>query len=1554
MAEARAMARSEPYNRPRRNSEYAAKTYTYSTRGGVWNSGDTAMEVMTNMARGLVTSAQSRANRIQRAIVNAVFPSTTATWYLSLGSAYLLQRYVPQFHQHMIQLPLVNRLTDRFAQLSAGVLVSGTGLWLAGIWGSRTLLKWLLSYKGYLYEPVSKTSTLTIIWLMTVRLLEGFGKPLTYSFQRVLPSLPVPALSETCRRYLLSARPLMDDVEYDRMVRLAHDFEHNEGPGLQFFLKLKALWASNYVSDWWERFVYLRSRDSLMINSNYYIMDAYSWSPTHVQAARAGNLVHNLMLFKRQLDRCEIEPLLIQGAVPLCMSQHVRTFGTCRIPQLEEDVIEHYPESAHIAVYCKGRFYVVNCFDVKGVRLSPRDLEKQFDYILEDADHDADKPTFAEHHLPAMTASDRTTWANFRSDHMGEGVTRASLEAIERAVIFVVLDDSSPENPDMKDWAEGHPLAKSLLHGNGYNRWFDKSITLVIFANGRCGVNCEHSWADAPVAAYAFESMLAMEFSGTGYDDNGLNKAVPQARTEPKLPLRLKFAFDEQAESIVREAVDTATKAINDLDHRLLPFTDYSKGLMKRCKLSPDGWLQMALQLAYFRDQGRFAQTYEASMTRLFRDGRTETVRPVTDDSVAFVRAMEDPKSSKEECIALLRSAVDRHVIAFKDAMAGRGIDRHLFCLYVVSIARGIESKFLNEVLSKPWMLSTSQTPVQQTKLFDIKNNLNKISTGGGFGPVTDDGYGVSYIIGSDSLVSFHVTSKNSSDKTSSHRFAKNIEKAMADIKALFCSIMAHLPDLANEHILPLLQLNDELFRLTQHEDKINVTSIVAVGDQSSGKTSIIEALSGVNLPRGEGIVTRVPLMLKLRNAGDEAERVLLKPLNRDESISEKVISDLDRVSESVANMTDDLVGSDKDVEDKPLELTIFRKNQVDLTLIDLPGMTRVAVEGQSENIEETIKAMYKKYMDPKEAVLLNVVNATSDVTASASLQLSRTVDKDKERTLVCLTKIDLCPPKALRKALEGARKLCGPGTAFLVRNRTQEESEADMSNDEARQLEQDCLKDIFPDNAHRQGIAGLTQQLVQLQAERIHATLPKVKTAIEEALLDVRTRLRELPRKPTSEFEALREISNRLEGFVKKIKDEVQGRTSDDHALLQRGVLEDFLEGSHEVELDSARHQDIDLGDDMKLRVMLLPPTHNQDVRLSCRMASESTSSPWPEDLVVMGHVTYRTAAQTVTLPFERNNDGEIQLPGTRGITVHSVQLVLCQKSVKSTDADALLCAQLDQLAHSSPSSLERKLAGLYHESTFFSASFHAELVKRCSHLRGGDGLPGTVPANVTTEQLKRLRKDLPTLALDFVNQVAEAVSRKSHVLLAEAFQGIQAKQVVCAAAQTYLEAQAKSARHQVTRVIEWEKSVTTTNHYFMSIVSDLLSDLERGRLLVMLPGKSEPLTWADVRKESNETQELLQVQIRLCAYWKVMLKRLTDSIILATRYELVIKPFLLDEDNISSAIANVLQAEEQPFRMGMPMQGELDQIDELSERERSLVEAKTRIEEARVPSLL
>ncbi len=121
----------------------------------------------------------------------------------------------------------------------------------------------------------------------------------------------------------------------------------------------------------------------------------------------------------------------------------------------------------------------------------------------------------------------------------------------------------------------------------------------------------------------------------------------------------------------------------------------------------------------------------------------------------------------------------------YRNAMTGKGVDRHIFCLYVVSKYLELDIPFLKEVLSEPWRLSTSQTPASQTNLINFNKNPEYTSAGGGFGPVSEDGYGVSYIV-YEEMIFFHVSSKRSSANTSSERFCNEIQQAMKDLKGMF------------------------------------------------------------------------------------------------------------------------------------------------------------------------------------------------------------------------------------------------------------------------------------------------------------------------------------------------------------------------------------------------------------------------------------------------------------------------------------------------------------------------------------------------------------------------------------------------------------------------------------------------------------------------------------------------------------------------------------------------------------------------------------------------
>ncbi|XP_037623796.1 carnitine O-palmitoyltransferase 1, liver isoform isoform X1 [Sebastes umbrosus] len=728
-------------------------------------------------------SWKKRFIRFKNGVMTGVYPGSPGGFMIVVVSYMSYNKYqqldpslglIAKLGQHV---PISRYISTDSQRIVGGVLV-GTGLWVTIIMIMRNVLKSLLSWHGWMHARHGSVSWSTRLWMVLVKVFSG-RKPMLYSFQNSLPRLPVPTIKDTCERYLESVRPLMEDERYERMEGLTKDFEKNLGPRLQWYLKLKSWWASNYVSDWWEEYIYLRGRGPIMVNSNYYAMDFLYVFPTSIQAARAGNAIHAIMLYRRKLDRAQIKPIyLLANKVPLCSAQWERMFNTTRVPGLETDILQHVNESKHIAVYHKGRYFKVWMF-YDGRLLLPREIEQQMERILADKS----EPLPGEEKLAALTAGDRTPWAQARETFFVRGKNKQSLDIIEKAAFFVTLDDTEQRFEADNPVKSLDKYAKSLLHGKCYDRWFDKSFNLIVFKNGTMGLNAEHSWADAPIIGHLWEHVLSMDPIKLGYTDEGHCCGEPH----PNLPGPLRLSWDIPAAclEVVESSLTVARNLADDVDSHIFPFSDFGKGLIKKCRTSPDAFIQIALQLAHYRDKKKFCLTYEASMTRLFREGRTETVRSCTMETCAFVRAMIGAET-REDCLKLLKLAAEKHQNLYRLAMTGEGIDRHLFCLYVVSKYLGEDSPFLREVLSEPWRLSTSQTPLQQLELFDLVKHPEYVSSGGGFGPVADDGYGVSYIIVGENLINFHISSKHSSPETDSHRFGSNIRQAMLDMLDLF------------------------------------------------------------------------------------------------------------------------------------------------------------------------------------------------------------------------------------------------------------------------------------------------------------------------------------------------------------------------------------------------------------------------------------------------------------------------------------------------------------------------------------------------------------------------------------------------------------------------------------------------------------------------------------------------------------------------------------------------------------------------------------------------
>ncbi|ESQ29440.1 hypothetical protein EUTSA_v10024158mg [Eutrema salsugineum] len=348
-----------------------------------------------------------------------------------------------------------------------------------------------------------------------------------------------------------------------------------------------------------------------------------------------------------------------------------------------------------------------------------------------------------------------------------------------------------------------------------------------------------------------------------------------------------------------------------------------------------------------------------------------------------------------------------------------------------------------------------------------------------------------------------HVVSKTSSAlaivETNSHE-----DKVVA--------IEAPIVSSYNDRIRPLLDTVDRLRNLNVMREGIQLPTIVVVGDQSSGKSSVLESLAGISLPRGQGICTRVPLVMRLQRSPNPEPEIWL------EFGDQVVPTDEERITEAICAATDVIAGSGKGVSDTPLTLHVKKSGVPDLTMVDLPGITRVPVNGQPEDIYEQISGMIMKYIEPQESIILNVLSATVDFTTCESIRMSRQVDKTGVRTLAVVTKADMAPEGLLQKVTADDVSI---GLGYVcVRNRIGEET-----YEEAR-MQEELLFSTHPMlsmiDGGIVGIPVLAHKLMQIQGMMISRCLPEIERKINEKMENSVLELNNLPIVMASAGEAL------------------------------------------------------------------------------------------------------------------------------------------------------------------------------------------------------------------------------------------------------------------------------------------------------------------------------------------------------------------------------------------------------------------------------------------------
>lgn len=610
-----------------------------------------------------------------------------------------------------------------------------------------------------------------------------------------LPQLPMPTLRDTVEKFLPTALPLCESEEEKRTLIDACDTFEEQARHLQARLmrRRNKFADSSWLQQWWNQLSYLQVRDPVAVHVSYFLSVDYDKTlpsqeeldedteSTRYFGAKGPSVLRGaaaiISAAKVRKRVCSGQQACDKvGDQPLCSTGYKYLFHSTRIPRRESDTVKLYDpaRNKHCIVAIKGYFFAVPFVDAQENPLPLGTLVQHLSKCQQMAEeNEANVPKIGIGWLSG--GCDRDFWAACRNKLSKYKSFREALAVLESGAFVICLDDVKPECRSES--------SKMFLRGvDGSNRFFDKSVNIIVNGLGQAALLGEHSMMDGSIPMLICNQMQKDKYSsrriqcgrrtpGDINGNTGVRDIFKDCWEDPDLDLPEELLrLSEKGRKQYQELADS-------VELKTIVHDSYGKQLIKKAGVSPDAFIQMVLQLVAYRVFGKQIPTYEAAQTRKFIHGRTEVVRAVSMESRAFVEAMGgtvragiddiDGKCKKLELLRVAAKAHHEHTVA---SCNGFGIDRHFLGLSLV-LTEGEELPDLFKhpvfIRSQTWRLSTSSLP-----------------TCPGFGPVVNDGLGVGYALSGNSIT-FHISS---SREMSHHldKFCCEVSLAMEEMRGLF------------------------------------------------------------------------------------------------------------------------------------------------------------------------------------------------------------------------------------------------------------------------------------------------------------------------------------------------------------------------------------------------------------------------------------------------------------------------------------------------------------------------------------------------------------------------------------------------------------------------------------------------------------------------------------------------------------------------------------------------------------------------------------------------
>jgi carnitine O-acetyltransferase len=456
------------------------------------------------------------------------------------------------------------------------------------------------------------------------------------------------------------------------------------------------------------------------------------------------------------------------GKSELDMQQYKNVFGTCRIPGMPGDSMEYHRDSKHIIVVANDVFFKVPVYDVNNEPLCENQLFEQIQICLNEAAK-VKNPL----KIGVLTSDNRDIWAKAYLELTKSDQNKISLRDIQQSLFLMCIDRDIPQIEDDTVTAEHLFVTGAGSRMNSGNRWYDKTIQFIVGTRGINGLTYEHSPAEGGPLAVLTDNIIKY------VNDQEVGKVrASSSSSQFSKPTRLDFQSSPQIEEMIKVSSDNIDKLANNIEMGYLHFTDYGKNFIKSQKFSPDSYIQMAIQFAFYRLHHVPGAHYESAGTRLYVHGRTECIRSCSKESIAFARAMLESKDDKEK-LQKMKAAIDAHKKYVSQAVQGFGIDRHLLGLKLIAKENGIEVPALYSdegyIKSSTYRLSTSQVASAYDAFMC-------------YGPLTNDGYACCYSPRNNDIW-FGLSSMRENNETSTAKFRKSMEEALRAMQHVLINV---------------------------------------------------------------------------------------------------------------------------------------------------------------------------------------------------------------------------------------------------------------------------------------------------------------------------------------------------------------------------------------------------------------------------------------------------------------------------------------------------------------------------------------------------------------------------------------------------------------------------------------------------------------------------------------------------------------------------------------------------------------------------------------------